>query len=197
MFSETKDSRSDVASLRPNSITLSRSQTWFLTWLSTSSCESATSLRLFWGREQIADLFELSPHVEIAQICLRQVGNQVCDLDSVMEFGLYHSIIMPRIIIYFVYFTCVNICKFLLVFICQAFYCVCGTAVSHNKESLIRRHPLILVRTDHCQGGDQSSTASCVHMALTVNRFNRCKVERPWQKYWSEKALASSLFYAD
>ena len=36
--------------------------------------------------------FELSPHVQIARTCLQQVGNQVCDqvcdLDSVMEFGL-------------------------------------------------------------------------------------------------------------
>ena len=39
-----------------------------------------------------ATRFELSRHVEIAQTCLQQIGNQVCDqlaheLDSVMEFG--------------------------------------------------------------------------------------------------------------
>jgi len=36
--------------------------------------------------------FQLSGHVEIFRTCLLQVGNQVCkqvcDLDSVMEFGL-------------------------------------------------------------------------------------------------------------
>jgi len=44
------------------------------------------------------DRFELSRHVEldmsrieIARTRLRQVGNQVCDLDSIMEFGLYHT----------------------------------------------------------------------------------------------------------
>jgi len=60
------------------------------------------------GFQPVADRFELSQHVEIARTCLRpafdpksstlvadphelvesQVGNQVCDLDSVMEFGL-------------------------------------------------------------------------------------------------------------
>ena len=39
-----------------------------------------------------ATRFELSPHVEIARTCLRQVRNQDCDhvydLDSVMEFSL-------------------------------------------------------------------------------------------------------------
>ena len=39
-------------------------------------------------RKQLADRFELNRHVEVARTCLRQVGNQVCDLDSVMEFGL-------------------------------------------------------------------------------------------------------------
>jgi len=42
----------------------------------------------FFGRKQVAYRFELSRHVEIARACLRQVGNQVCDRDSVMEFGL-------------------------------------------------------------------------------------------------------------
>jgi len=35
-----------------------------------------------------ATRFELSRHVEIARTCLWQVENQVCDLDSVMEFSL-------------------------------------------------------------------------------------------------------------
>ena len=35
-----------------------------------------------------ATRFELFRHVESARTCLRQVENQVCDLDSVMEFGL-------------------------------------------------------------------------------------------------------------
>jgi len=39
--------------------------------------------------EPVCDQFELSRHVEIARTCPRQVGNQVCDLDSVIEFGLY------------------------------------------------------------------------------------------------------------
>jgi len=38
--------RFSAAGLRPNSIMLSRSQTSFPTWLLTSSCGSATSLRL-------------------------------------------------------------------------------------------------------------------------------------------------------
>jgi len=88
-----------IRKYRPNSITLSRSQTWsqnwFSAWLSTSFCRSATRS---WpagdllGRQRVADRFELSRHDEIARTCLRQVGNQlcdqVCDLDSVMEFGL-------------------------------------------------------------------------------------------------------------
>jgi len=39
----------------------------------------------------IATRFKLSRHVEIARTCLQQVGNQVCDLDSVMEFGPYQQ----------------------------------------------------------------------------------------------------------
>ena len=35
----------------------------------------------------VADRFELSRHVEIARTCLRQACDQVCDLDSVMEFN--------------------------------------------------------------------------------------------------------------
>jgi len=39
-----------------------------------------------------ATRFELSRHAEIARTCLRQVGiqvcDQVCDMDSVMEFSL-------------------------------------------------------------------------------------------------------------
>jgi len=63
----------------------------------------------FLGRKQVADWFELSRHVEIAQTSLRPafdpqkksragrelvaephelVGNRVCDLDSVIKFGL-------------------------------------------------------------------------------------------------------------
>ena len=41
-----------------------------------------------YGLSRSATTFELSLHVEIAQTCLRQVGNYVCDLDSVMEFSL-------------------------------------------------------------------------------------------------------------
>jgi len=43
-----------------------------------------------YGLNRSATRFELSPHVEIhvARTCLRQVGNQFCDLDSVMEFSL-------------------------------------------------------------------------------------------------------------
>jgi len=45
-----------------------------------------------YGLNRSATRFELSPHVEIARTCLRQVGNQDCDqvydLDSVMEFSL-------------------------------------------------------------------------------------------------------------
>jgi len=37
---------------------------------------------------RIATEFDLSPHVEIARTCLGQVGNHVCDLDSVLEFSL-------------------------------------------------------------------------------------------------------------
>jgi len=37
---------------------------------------------------RFATRFELSQHVEIARSCRRHVGNQVCDLDSVMEFSL-------------------------------------------------------------------------------------------------------------
>jgi len=44
-----------------------------------------------YGLKRSATRFELSRHVEIARTCLRQVENQVCDqvcgLDSVMEFG--------------------------------------------------------------------------------------------------------------
>jgi len=41
-----------------------------------------------YGLNRSATRFELSPHVEITQTCLQQVGNQVCDLDSIMEFSL-------------------------------------------------------------------------------------------------------------
>jgi len=41
-----------------------------------------------YGLNRSATRFGLSRHVEIARTCLRQVGNQVCDLDSVMEFSL-------------------------------------------------------------------------------------------------------------
>jgi len=40
------------------------------------------------GLNRSATSFELSRHDEVAQTCLRQVGKQVCDLDSVMEFSL-------------------------------------------------------------------------------------------------------------
>jgi len=35
-----------------------------------------------------ATRFELSLHVEITQTCLRLIGSQVFDLDSIMEFSL-------------------------------------------------------------------------------------------------------------
>jgi len=45
-----------------------------------------------YGMKRSATRFELSRHDEIARTCLRQVGsqvcNQVCDLDSVMDFSL-------------------------------------------------------------------------------------------------------------
>jgi len=41
-----------------------------------------------YGMNRSAIRFQLSRHVEIARTCLQQVGNQVCDLDSVMEFSL-------------------------------------------------------------------------------------------------------------
>ena len=41
-----------------------------------------------YGLNRSATRFELSRHVEIARTCLQQVGNHVCDLDSVMEFSL-------------------------------------------------------------------------------------------------------------
>jgi len=40
-----------------------------------------------YGLNRSATRFELSRHAEIAGTCLQQVGNQVCDLDCVMEFG--------------------------------------------------------------------------------------------------------------
>jgi len=40
-----------------------------------------------YGLNRSATRFELSPHVEITRTCLRQIGNQVGDLDSVMEFS--------------------------------------------------------------------------------------------------------------
>jgi len=43
-----------------------------------------------YGPNPSATRFELSRHVEIARTCLRQVGNKVCDLDSVMEFAKFH-----------------------------------------------------------------------------------------------------------
>ena len=45
-------------------------------------------LATFLDRKQVADRFQVSRHVEIAGTCLRQVCDQVCDLDSVMEFGI-------------------------------------------------------------------------------------------------------------
>jgi len=44
-----------------------------------------------YGLNRSATRFELSRHVEIARTCLRHVGtqvcDQVCDLDSVIEFS--------------------------------------------------------------------------------------------------------------
>jgi len=59
-------------------------------------------LATFLDRKQVADWFELPGHVERARTSLRPafdpyelVGNrvcdQVCDLDSVMEFSLYRA----------------------------------------------------------------------------------------------------------
>ena len=46
-------------------------------------------LATFLGRKQVTDRFELYlDNVEIARTYLRQVGNQACDLDSEMEFGV-------------------------------------------------------------------------------------------------------------
>ena len=44
-----------------------------------------------YGLNRSATRFELSRHVGIAGTCLRQVGYQVCDLDSVMEFSQSRS----------------------------------------------------------------------------------------------------------
>ena len=80
-------SRSQTSS-RPNSITLSSLRpaheqvcdqlaSWF------ASCRPASE------QDSIMK-YGLNRHVEIARTCLRQVGNQVCDLDSVMEFAKFH-----------------------------------------------------------------------------------------------------------
>ena len=57
----------------------------------TCACRVRVAGRSKAGRKPAANRsatrFELSRHVEIARSCLRQVGNQVCHLDSVMEFG--------------------------------------------------------------------------------------------------------------
>jgi len=73
-----------VNELKPNSITLSRSQTWSQTWY-LSHAEIARTCDLLStqkSRKLVAD-----PH----ELVESQVGNQVCDLDSVMEFSLYLS----------------------------------------------------------------------------------------------------------
>jgi len=44
-----------------------------------------------YGLNRSATRFELSWHVEISRTCLRHVGNQVCDLNSVMEFSQSRS----------------------------------------------------------------------------------------------------------
>jgi len=58
----------------------------------TSACHVHVGGQSKAGRKTAANRsvtrFELSRHVEIAQTCLQQVGNQTYDLDSVMEFGL-------------------------------------------------------------------------------------------------------------
>jgi len=45
-----------------------------------------------YGLNQSLTRFELSRRVEIARTCVRQIGNQVCDqvcdMDSIMEFSL-------------------------------------------------------------------------------------------------------------
>ena len=74
-------SRSQTSS-RPNSITLPS-----LRPARQQVCDQLAS----WSQNKI-DQSKLPQHVEIAETCLRQVGNQVCDqvcdLDGVMEFGL-------------------------------------------------------------------------------------------------------------
>jgi len=44
-----------------------------------------------YGPNRSVTRFELSRYVEIARICLRKVGNQVCDLDSMMKFSQSRS----------------------------------------------------------------------------------------------------------
>jgi len=41
-----------------------------------------------YGLNRSATRFEVLRHVEVARTCLRHVGNQVCDLDSVIQFSL-------------------------------------------------------------------------------------------------------------
>jgi len=77
-------------SLKPNSIRyLGRDQ------LSSRPASKQDSV-MEYGMNRSATRFELSRHVEIARTCLRvrqvgkQVCDQVCDLDSVMEFVKFH-----------------------------------------------------------------------------------------------------------
>jgi len=79
------------ANMRPNSITLSRSQTWFPTWLSTSSCGSA-SLRPACdyfgskaGRKQVR---------AISTSSVRVGPRPTLPLDSVMEYLAYSEPLM-------------------------------------------------------------------------------------------------------
>jgi len=73
-------SRSQTSS-RPNTITLRPAR----------RLASEQHSVMEYGLNQSATRFELSRNVEIAWTCLWQVGNQVCDLDSVMEFSQNRS----------------------------------------------------------------------------------------------------------
>jgi len=73
----------DSVSLRPNSITLSISRP------AREQVYGQLASIMEYGLNRSATRFELSRHVEMARTCLQQIGNQVCDLDSVMEFGPY------------------------------------------------------------------------------------------------------------
>jgi len=59
----------------------------------------ASRIVIEYGLDRSATRFELSRHVEIARTCLQQVGNQVCDLNSVMEFGVKYFLSYRSVLI--------------------------------------------------------------------------------------------------